>query len=74
MSIPTTNSRKGKGQKYWKQRAHNNFIFWKPIIFGVLTYTEAAEGDPELLFEAGGAVDLKIEFENKRYKKMMGKK
>ena len=69
-----TDSPRGRGRSYYKKSVKNNFEFWKPIIFGILTFTEASEGDPEMLFEACAAADLKIEFENKKYNKMFGGK
>ena len=44
-------------------------MFWRPIVYNVLTYTEAARGDPGLLFEANFALNKKIQEENKQRNK-----
>jgi hypothetical protein len=42
------------------RRVRRDWIFWKPVIYGILTYTEASECDMETLLEANAAVDMKF--------------
>jgi len=42
-----------------KDRVERFFIFWKPVLCGVLTYTEAANCDIDTLLEANIVADMK---------------
>ncbi len=56
-----------------RKKAQQEWLFWRPVINNILTYTEACECDFETLLEANGAVSIKLEEENERYKRMFGK-
>ncbi len=43
-----------------KKRVKQNWLFWKPIIYGILSYDEASKCDMDTLFEASFAVDIKL--------------
>jgi hypothetical protein len=44
-------------------------MFWRPIVNGVLSYKDAAEGGPELLFEANAALNEHIRLQKPKGKK-----
>jgi hypothetical protein len=58
-----------KGASYYRQKVKREWFFWRPVVYGVLSFTEAAEGDPELLNEANAALDNKFLTEKTASKK-----
>jgi|GEM_PF-6272163 hypothetical protein len=60
-------SRRGSG--YYRQKVKKEWLFWRPIVYNVLTFTEACENDPEVLTEANIALDIKFEKERQAAKK-----
>jgi hypothetical protein len=58
-----------KGGSYYRQKVKREWFFWRPVVYGVLSFTEAAEGDPELLNEANAALDNKFLTEKAASKK-----
>ena len=51
---------------YQKKLSDNeNWLFWRPIVNGVLTYTEASQMHITELLEANAALDRKIADEKK---------
>jgi hypothetical protein len=58
-----------KGASYYRQKVKREWFFWRPVVYQVLSFTEAAEGDPELLNEANAALDNKFLTEKAASKK-----
>jgi hypothetical protein len=44
-----------------KKRVERDWIFWKPIVHGVLTYSEASNCDLDTLLEANVVADFKAQ-------------
>ena len=53
--------------------AKDNYWWWRPILYGVLTYKEASSLSPQDIMEANAALDIKLKQENDQYKAMFGK-
>ncbi|MDD5774267.1 MAG: hypothetical protein PHX78_12470, partial [bacterium] len=51
---------------YFKKCVYENSSFWRPIVYGVLTFTEASIIDPHELMEANTALDRMIKEQNKK--------
>lgn len=49
--------------------AKRNWWFWRPVVNGVLTYSEADEMSMTDLLEANAALDIKIQKENEAMRK-----
>jgi hypothetical protein len=49
-----------KELKRAEKRVTRDWIFWKPVVYGILTYTEASECGMEDLLDANAAADLKM--------------
>jgi len=45
---------------YFKKEVDRNWHFWRPIVYKVLTYTEASQLTEYELVEANAALDRKI--------------
>ena len=43
-----------------KKRVERDWLFWKPVATGVLTYSEACTCDEDTLFEANIVSDIKM--------------
>ncbi len=64
----TTVRAKDRGKNYWQTKVKNDWLFWRPIVNGVLTFTEASEGGPGLLLEGNAALNEHIRIQNKANK------
>ena len=53
---------------FLKKEVKSEWWFWRPIIEGVLSYTEASEMHPYELALVNAGIDYKIEEENKKIK------
>lgn len=53
---------------YFRSKVYDNinWIFWRPVVHGVLTYTEASSLGVSELMEANAALDRRIKEENKK--------
>jgi hypothetical protein len=45
---------------FFRKEANSNWWFWRPILSGALTYTEASEMDQYEIMECNAAIDKKI--------------
>lgn len=54
---------------HFKNEVNKNWHFWRPIVHGVLTYTEASEITEYELIEANFALDRKIKESNPKRKR-----
>ncbi len=54
---------------YYKKKVDDEWFFWRPIVYNILTFAEASEGEPGLLLEANFALDKKIKEQKKGVKK-----
>jgi hypothetical protein len=54
---------------YYRTLAKRNWLFWRPIVERVLSYSEACEMDIDELYEVNAALDIYIEQKNKANKK-----
>ena len=54
-----------KLKETYAMSASKNWWFWRPIVYGVLSYTEACWASPLTIQEANEALDIKIKQENK---------
>jgi len=50
-----------KSREQYKKDAVENWYFWKPIVCGALTYTEAINLEDSVLLEACAAIDYREE-------------
>lgn len=48
-----------KELKRAEKRVIRDWLFWKPVVYGILTYTEASRCDTETLLEANAAAEIK---------------
>ncbi|GEM_PF-3808651 len=57
-----------------QERATDFYAWWRPIVYGVLTYTEASNLPIEEILEANAALDIKLQHENEQLQTILGKK
>jgi hypothetical protein len=48
-----------RNEDIFKHRVLDSAVFWKPVLHGLLTYTEARGMHPQELREACAALDMK---------------
>lgn len=56
---------KSKSDSYYRRVAKKNWVFWRPVLSGVVPYSNALEMDFEELHEANAALDIYIEKQKK---------
>jgi hypothetical protein len=54
-----------KDKSYFNQSVNSNWWFWRPIAYGILSYTEASRMGQQDILEANAALNRKLKEQNR---------